>query len=167
MDTDRQNIAKQIKTAIAQCLSAETSLNLEDIIKTLDAVADQLQDPFSTFKTQNDLAQFVADEKNAILWNQKIGLVYGGATKIKQYVFESADLQEIRGASALLDRINLVDLPAFFGAETEEESDRFRECRNAANYCRQIRNGWLHNHFPRWNPLYRQRWWFTPLGATS
>ena len=148
MDIDRQNIAKQIKTAIAQCLSAETSLNLEDIIKTLDAVADQLQDPFSTFKTQNDLAQFVADEKNAILWNQKIGLVYGGATKIKQYVFESADLQEIRGASALLDRINLIDLPAFFQAEKETEGDRFRECRNAANYCRQIRNGWLHNHFP-------------------
>ena len=51
------------------------------------------------------------------LWNQetKIGLVYGGATKIKQYVFEAAKLPDIRGASALLDRINLVDLPAFFG----------------------------------------------------
>ena len=45
----------------------------------------------------------------------KIGLVYGGATKIKQYVFESAKLPEISGASAFLDRINLVDLPAFFG----------------------------------------------------
>lgn len=51
------------------------------------------------------------------LWEQKtpIGLVYGGATKIKQYVFEAAKLPDIRGASALLDRINLVDLPAFFG----------------------------------------------------
>lgn len=51
------------------------------------------------------------------LWEQKtlIGLVYGGATKIKQYVFESANLMEIRGASAILDRINLTDLPAFFG----------------------------------------------------
>ena len=29
-------------------------------------------------------------------------LVYGGATKVKQYVFESARLPEIRGASALL-----------------------------------------------------------------
>ena len=50
------------------------------------------------------------------LWEQttRIGLVYGGATKIKQYVFESANLQDIRGASALLDRINLVDLPALF-----------------------------------------------------
>lgn len=51
------------------------------------------------------------------LWNQetKIGLVYGGATKIKQYVFEASKLPDIRGASALLDRINLIDLPAFFG----------------------------------------------------
>lgn len=51
------------------------------------------------------------------LWNQttKIGLVYGGATKIKQYVFEAAKLSDISGASALLDRINLVDIPAFFG----------------------------------------------------
>lgn len=45
----------------------------------------------------------------------KIGLVYGGATKIKGYVFEAANLQETRGASAILDRINLIDLPAFFG----------------------------------------------------
>ncbi|WP_339376874.1 hypothetical protein [Nostoc sp. 106C] len=51
------------------------------------------------------------------LWDAKIGLVYGGATKIKQYVFEAAKLPDIRGASALLDRINLVDLPAFFGGE--------------------------------------------------
>ena len=51
------------------------------------------------------------------LWQQQtgIGLVYGGATKIKGYVFEASNLQDIRGASALLDRINLVDLPAFFG----------------------------------------------------
>ena len=47
----------------------------------------------------------------------RIGLVYGGVTKVKSYVFESADLQEIRGASALLDRINLSDLPNLFSAE--------------------------------------------------
>ena len=54
-------------------------------------------------------------KKHSVLWESKIGLVYGGATKIKQYVFEAAKLPDIRGASALLDRINLVDLPAFFG----------------------------------------------------
>jgi CRISPR-associated protein Cmr2 len=54
-------------------------------------------------------------KKHSVLWESKIGLVYGGATKIKQYVFEAAKLPDIRGASALLDRINLVDIPAFFG----------------------------------------------------
>jgi CRISPR-associated protein Cmr2 len=39
----------------------------------------------------------------------KIALVSGGATRIKSYVFESARLPEIRGASGLLDRINLED----------------------------------------------------------
>jgi CRISPR-associated protein Cmr2 len=66
----------------------------------------------------------------------KIGLVYGGATKIKQYVFEAAKLPDIRGASALLDRINLVDLPAFFKAE---ESPRFPQCQRVQDYCCQVR----------------------------
>ncbi|MFQ3661785.1 MAG: hydrolase, partial [Chloroflexaceae bacterium] len=37
------------------------------------------------------------------LAHRPIGLVYGGATKIKGYVFEAPKLPEIRGASALLD----------------------------------------------------------------
>jgi CRISPR-associated protein Cmr2 len=45
----------------------------------------------------------------------KIGLVMGGAAKIKDYVFESSSLPEIRGASALLDYINLELTPALFG----------------------------------------------------
>ena len=48
-----------------------------------------------------------------------VGLVMGGATKIKQYVFESAKLPEIRGASGLLDRINRFDLPALFRRPSE------------------------------------------------
>ncbi|NOK59501.1 MAG: CRISPR/Cas system-associated protein Cas10, large subunit of type III CRISPR-Cas system [Chloroflexi bacterium AL-W] len=51
-----------------------------------------------------------SDDWFDILANHRIGLVYGGATKIKQYVFEAPKLPEIRGASAILDRINLVDL---------------------------------------------------------
>ena len=79
--------------------------------------------------------------KDSELWQQstKIGLVYGGATKIKGYVFDSAKLPEVRGASAILDRINLVDLPAFFHGE---ESDRFPECNNTSEsikYCRDLR----------------------------
>jgi len=54
-----------------------------------------------------------------------VGLVMGGATKIKQYVFESAKLPEIRGASGLLDRINRFDLRALFG----RPSDGSKQCR--------------------------------------
>ena len=49
----------------------------------------------------------------------KVGLVYGGATKIKGYVFESARLPEVRGASALFDRINLEDVPALWGKQNK------------------------------------------------
>ncbi|MHC5860014.1 type III-B CRISPR-associated protein Cas10/Cmr2 [Nostoc sp.] len=65
-------------------------------------------------KTLNELKE---KEDYLKLWEDKtrIGLVYGGATKIKQYVFEAAKLNDIRGASALLDRINLDDIPGFFG----------------------------------------------------
>lgn len=74
------------------------------------------------------------------LWNQKtkIGLVYGGATKIKQYVFESAKIQDVRGASALLDRINLIDLPAFFNKNPQPNSNTY----NAQ--CNQVKN-WLNS----------------------
>ena len=81
------------------------------------------------------------------LCNAQIGLVYGGVTKVKSYVFESADLQEIRGASALLDRINLIDLPAFFGAETTS-GDRFHQCQESPIYCRKhVREDWLDEEF--------------------
>ncbi|GGA44827.1 type III-B CRISPR-associated protein Cas10/Cmr2 [Okeania sp. KiyG1] len=58
------------------------------------------------------------------LWDEKtpIGLVYGGATKIKQYVFEAAKLTDIRGASAILDKINLEDLPDFFERDTRSRN---------------------------------------------
>ncbi|MCL1466526.1 type III-B CRISPR-associated protein Cas10/Cmr2 [Argonema galeatum] len=72
------------------------------------------------------------------LWEQKtrIGLVYGGATKIKQYVFEAAKLPYIRGASGLLDQINLIDLPAFFGKVYKPELTKF------SIYCGEVRR-WL------------------------
>jgi len=71
----------------------------------------------------------------------KVGLVYGGATKIKGYVFESARLPEMRGASGLLDRINLLDAPALLGQEPIPEEyppptypealERYRRIRQA------------------------------------
>ncbi|NJM71967.1 MAG: type III-B CRISPR-associated protein Cas10/Cmr2 [Scytonema sp. RU_4_4] len=80
--------------------------------------------------------------KYSELWKQttRIGLVYGGATKIKQYVFEAAKLPDIRGASALLDRINLVDLPAFFSCEQHPD---YPQCQQAEDYCKKVRENWL------------------------
>ncbi|WP_445177014.1 type III-B CRISPR-associated protein Cas10/Cmr2, partial [Microcoleus sp.] len=61
-------------------------------------------------------------------------------TKIKHYVFEAAKLPDIRGASALLDRINLVDLPAFFGCENDPS---YPQCQKAKKYCQQVKLEWL------------------------
>ncbi|MEG4806105.1 type III-B CRISPR-associated protein Cas10/Cmr2 [Microcoleus sp. F8-D3] len=73
--------------------------------------------------SREEFPETITDLQNKYqnLWNQpgKIGLVYGGVTKVKQYVFDEAKLPDIRGASALLDRINLVDLPAFFNKNPE------------------------------------------------
>ncbi|WP_373530354.1 type III-B CRISPR-associated protein Cas10/Cmr2 [Nostoc sp.] len=79
--------------------------------------------------------------KYSDLWNQtnRIGLVYGGATKIKQYVFESSKIQDIRGASALLDRINLIDLPAFFNKNPKSNQYTIQ--------CNEVRE-WLNDTIP-------------------
>ncbi|MBE9187286.1 type III-B CRISPR-associated protein Cas10/Cmr2 [Microcoleus sp. LEGE 07076] len=86
-----------------------------DRVRELLAIPDNI--------SREEFPETITDLENKYpnLWNQpgKIGLVYGGVTKVKQYVFEDAKLPDIRGASALLDRINLVDLPAFFGKHPE------------------------------------------------
>ncbi|MEH1901616.1 MAG: type III-B CRISPR-associated protein Cas10/Cmr2 [Nostoc sp.] len=81
-------------------------------------------------------------EKYPQLWNSQIGLVYGGATKIKQYVFEAPKLPDIRGASALLDRINLIDLPALFG--------EYKNVPKSISISKPISilSQWLKNNFP-------------------
>jgi CRISPR-associated protein Cmr2 len=89
--------------------------------------------------TLDELKQLT--EHYPTLWNAEIGLVYGGATKIKQYVFEAAKLPDIRGASALLDRINLVDLPAFFNKNPESK------LYNYTIQCQEVRK-WLNDSFP-------------------
>jgi CRISPR-associated protein Cmr2 len=103
-------------------------------------------------ETLAELQQQISE--SSILWQNKIGVVYGGATKIKPYVFDVPKLHEIRGASALLDNINLVDLPAFFHADTLADTsneERFKACYDAdnendrkikADYCQSVRK-WL------------------------
>ncbi|MUG98261.1 type III-B CRISPR-associated protein Cas10/Cmr2 [Scytonema sp. UIC 10036] len=102
----------------------EVTRSLVEQVKELQGITDE------------DFPQKIAQlqDKYPNLWNQttRIGLVYGGATKIKQYVFEAAKIQDIRGASAILDRINLHDLQDFF--DTSQKPHPISK--------------WLNRHFP-------------------
>ncbi|MBF2063635.1 MAG: type III-B CRISPR-associated protein Cas10/Cmr2 [Calothrix sp. C42_A2020_038] len=97
------------------------NLNVPDDFQTLVEEVKLLEADVPFPQTANDLKVFA--DQHPILRDTKVGLVYGGATKIKQYVFEETKLPDIRGASALLDRINLVDLPAFFNHECEQVNE--------------------------------------------
>ncbi|MEH2381077.1 MAG: type III-B CRISPR-associated protein Cas10/Cmr2 [Nostoc sp.] len=112
----------------------------EEVSFVIDAVKqwEKLKKPENFPNTLENLKQLL--EKYPILWESKIGLVYGGATKIKQYVFEESKLPDIRGASALLDRINLVDLPAFFNVIPQASN-----C-NYSIQCQEVRK-WLNENF--------------------
>ncbi|MEL6461216.1 MAG: type III-B CRISPR-associated protein Cas10/Cmr2 [Cyanobacteria bacterium J06621_15] len=154
-----KNSRQRIITAITWCLAwgeqREPDIMLsEEMLQALrsgKAVTDELSKLVKQVEKLQEIQEIPEDDfpkttkelldKYGNLWNQKtkVGLVYGGATKIKQYVFEAAKLPYIRGASAILDRINLVDLPAFFGAE---EDDNFPQCVKAKEYCQQVRE-WL------------------------
>lgn len=107
----------------------------EDVREIVDRVREleKLEFP-ETLEELTELTQ-----KYPVLWESKIGLVYGGATKIKQYVFEAAKIQDVRGGSALLDRINLVDLPAFFNKNPQLSRYKVQ--------CQEIRT-WLDRTIP-------------------
>ncbi|MEG3930064.1 type III-B CRISPR-associated protein Cas10/Cmr2 [Microcoleus sp. T3_B1] len=113
----------------------------EDVREIVDRVQELLAIPEKI--SREEFPETITDLQNKYpkLWNQpgKIGLVYGGVTKVKQYVFEDAKLPDIRGASALLDRINLVDLPAFF--DKRPESQRYNI------YLPKVRE-WVDKNFP-------------------
>ncbi|MEM8806718.1 MAG: type III-B CRISPR-associated protein Cas10/Cmr2 [Cyanobacteria bacterium P01_G01_bin.38] len=153
-----QTIQQDIQVAIAWCLAWGSNLEprypIEQFQKWRVAIAQGEAPSDQAWQQALDeakaLTQFeegkaklsVVEIRKLIdntpaLWKSSIGLVYGGVTKVKSYVFESADLQEIRGASALLDRINLVDLPAFFHAET---STKYELCFQAPQYCQRVRD---------------------------
>jgi CRISPR-associated protein Cmr2 len=117
--------------------------SLQEILQQTQSLVGFSNDSFEFPKTIEKIETLI--KQHNIPWDSKIGLVYGGVTKVKSYVFESADLQEIRGASGLLDRINLVDLPAFFEGEN---SDLFPQCQNAPAFCKRVRDEWLYPAFP-------------------
>ncbi len=120
---------------------------LVNTVKELDTLENELEDINNFPKTLEGFKEL--SQKYSLLWkqwNSRIGLIYGGATKIKQYVFEESKLPDIRGASALLDRINLIDLPAFFGVIPKYDSKL--KTPNYSAECVKVKN-WLNNNFPK------------------
>jgi len=104
--------AETLRPLVARVLGEESAL--------LPAQSDR--EPLSAHPTRDDIQR----ELNAIRAvlskeHDRIALVNGGATKIKGYVFEAPKLPEIRGASALLDWVNEVELPKLWGAESPEQ----------------------------------------------
>ncbi len=120
----------------------EALRNGQDVPEVVKEIVEQVKELQSIDEKYfpDTLEQLKSDHLD--LWNEttKIGLVYGGATKIKQYVFEASKLSDIRGASALLDRINLIDLPAFFSCEQHQD---YHQCQQAKDYCEKVRQDWL------------------------
>ena len=152
-------IQRRLQVAISWCLGYDPSLDRDtyltalrdkfdrdvpvdaDLQSIVAAVLHLLSAELSHPQQITELQSTI--QRHPVLWERQIGMVYGGATKVKQYVFEAAKLPEIRGASALLDNINLVDLPAFFHGDEDLDDEYFPECKNAKNYCREIRDRWL------------------------
>ena len=124
----KQSILSHLRTRLLQGIEIDSIIDsvtqLEEFTEFQDILTEvrQLEQLENFPETSEELVKLT--ESIANIWDRKIGLVYGGATKIKQYVFESAKLPEIRGASAILDRINLIDLPAFFGEVASEEGNK-------------------------------------------
>lgn len=135
-DNPKEDLKQRFKIALSWCLAWGEAKESAYPLDILNAMRDAIDTPEKTPpEIQNIVGQVAALQaipneakpqtieelkeiaKNIIHQQTKIGLVYGGVTKVKQYVFESANLMEIRGASAILDRINLIDLPAFFGKQ--------------------------------------------------
>lgn len=92
-----------------------------------DAPTTQLSDLVSKVLAMSDypdratLEQMQQQINTTLYADRKIALIYGGATKIKGYVFEAPKLPEIRGASALLDWINEVAIPQLWDATSPED----------------------------------------------
>ncbi len=102
---------KTFTEAVVACLLHDAP---NDLIARRAAIKEQVQRVLGESSTalpkQPDRAELqqMLDAIRAVLpaEHDRIALVYGGATKIKGYVFEAPKLPEIRGASALLDWVN-------------------------------------------------------------
>ncbi|AFY68749.1 CRISPR-associated protein, Crm2 family [Thalassoporum mexicanum PCC 7367] len=146
-DQKEPNFDRQV---LLQMRDALISGQIDQVPAAVASIVEQVQElqnikiqegefgkAIDTLTNDNDYAKLVEQEI-------KIGLVYGGATKIKQYVFEAAKLPGIRGASALLDRINLADLPAFFEIETDDQTHL--QVKDEQAHLRKAVNKWLNKN---------------------
>ncbi len=98
------------ENAIAKCIAVEDDSGIQLIRRVLDYRHDQ--PPLSKDELQqlhNEIRQTIPKEQD------KVALIYGGATKIKEYVFEAPRLPEMRGASVLLDWVTESILPSLWG----------------------------------------------------
>jgi len=101
--------------AIAGCLiGTRTDLNRAAVEKLLsDALDNPPEHP--SREDVNRLQRRVIDLLGKD--GDQIDLIYGGATKIKGYVFEADRLPEIRGASALLDYVGIIKVEEICGKD--------------------------------------------------
>src|SRR5258706_9814617 len=99
--------------AIAVCLRYAGGPSKDDLEKLVQSVLESPPAPkrADLMEMQRRIDALLPDG------HDRIALVYGGATKIKGYVFEAPKLPEIRGASALLDWVNEIELPRIWGID--------------------------------------------------
>jgi CRISPR-associated protein Cmr2 len=102
--------------AVAACLAYETGVDARSLADAVRLVLGNA--PAAPSRTT--LEQLHRDVTERLVAaglpqeSHRVALVYGGATKIKGYVFEAPALPEIRGASALLEWVNDHRLPAIW-----------------------------------------------------
>jgi CRISPR-associated protein Cmr2 len=102
--------------AIASCLAPPGEAPSDELKRLVDEVLNGPSEP-----SRHDLTNLQKKIDDVTGGRDRIALVYGGATKIKDYVFEAPKLPEIRGASALLDWVNLAALPRLWSLAPEQQ----------------------------------------------
>jgi CRISPR-associated protein Cmr2 len=111
-------MAVEFAAAIAECLAYPREPSESQVDLVSEILRDRGDEPPPS---RPDLIAFQERIDRIFPDNDRVALVYGGATKIKGYVFESPKLPEIRGASALLDWVNQRALPEIWSARLGED----------------------------------------------
>ncbi|NJK81269.1 MAG: hydrolase [Chloroflexaceae bacterium] len=100
---------------IAHCLTVDHPAAFSETT----ALVEQVVSDTSPYPSREQIEALYRDLTR--LPNTHLALVYGGATRIKGYVFESPKLPEIRGASALLDWVNNTRIPQLWQEIIEQD----------------------------------------------